>query len=104
MWYKTRPVIRRGLSVTLLALFALQLVGTMAFASVCLEPCPDDTEEASCPPICAICTSCTHAQTAIVQHSSSGEPLMATNRFVPLPLVSTSSQLADDIFHVPLLG
>lgn len=95
---------RRGLSVTLLVVLAVQLLGSMAFASVCLEPCPDDTEETSCPPVCALCTSCTHAQTAIVQHASGGMPLMSTHRFVPQRPASPSSQLAADIFHVPLPG
>jgi hypothetical protein len=95
---------RRGLSVTLLVLIAVQLLGSMAFASVCLEPCPDDTQGTSCPPVCALCTSCTHAQTAIVQHTASGLPLMSTHRFVPQTPTSPCSQVATDIFHVPLLG
>ena len=99
-----RPMSRRGLTVTLLVLIAVQLLGSMAFASVCLEPCPDDTEETSCPPVCALCTSCTHAQTAIVQHAGSGLPLVSTHRFVPQPPTSPASHLAADIFHVPLLG
>jgi len=44
MWYNSRLMHRRGLSVTLLVILALQLLGSMAFASVCPEPCPDDTE------------------------------------------------------------
>jgi len=90
--------------MTLLALIALQLVGGMAFASVCVEPCPDDTEETSCPPVCALCTSCTHAQTGIVQHAASSTPLTSTHRFVPRQSATPSSRLAADIFHVPLLG
>ena len=104
MWYNSRLMHRRGLSVTLLVILALQLLGSMAFASVCPEPCPDDTESSSCPPVCALCTSCTHAQTGIVQHSASGMPLMSTHRFMPQQPTSTSAPLADDIFHVPLLG
>ena len=104
MWYNSRPMRRRGLSMTLLVLFAVQLLGSMAFASVCLEPCPDDTEETSCPPVCALCTSCTHAQTGIVQHAASSTPLTSTHRFVPQPPTSPTSQLAADIFHVPLAG
>jgi hypothetical protein len=95
---------RRGLSVTLLVVFAVQLLGAMAFASVCLEPCPDDVDGASCPPVCALCTSCTHAQTAIVQHALNAMPLMSTQPLVQQLPAATSSQLADDIFHVPLLG
>jgi len=95
---------RRGLSVMLLALIAVQLLGSMAFASVCLEPCPDDTEGTSCPPVCALCTSCTHAQTAIVPHATSGSPLTSLHRFAAQPTASPSSQLAADIFHVPLFG
>lgn len=90
--------------MTLLVLIAVQLLGAMAFASVCVEPCPDDTEDSSCPPVCALCTSCTHAQTAIVQHAASGLPLVAAHRFVPQPAAAASSRLAADIFHVPLPG
>ena len=104
MWYKARPMLRRGLSVTLLVIVAVQLLGSVAFASVCLEPCPDDTGDASCPPICAVCTSCTHAQQAIVQNAGSGAPLMTTQHVIPPHPLGTSSQLPADIFHVPLLG
>jgi hypothetical protein len=104
VWYNSRPMLRRGLSVTLLVLIAVQLLGSMAFASVCLEPCPDDTEETSCPPVCALCTSCTHSQTAIVPYGASETPLTSTHRFVAQPPTSPTSQLAAEIFHVPLLG
>ena len=92
-------MLRRNVSVVLLAMIALQLLGGMAFASVCLEPCPDDTEETGCPPVCA---SCTHAQTVILQLSPSGLPVLSTARFLSQPPASTPSQLTDDIFHVPL--
>jgi hypothetical protein len=104
MWYNSRTMRRRGFSMTLLVLFAVQLLGSMAFASVCLEPCPDDTEETSCPPACALCTSCTHSQTAIVQDGASGLPRVSTHRFVRSPAASPASHLAADIFHVPLAG
>jgi hypothetical protein len=104
MWYNPRPMLRRNVLVMLLGVIALQLLSGVAFASVCLEPCPDDTEETSCPPVCALCTSCTHGQTAIVQHSSDSTPLMAMLPFVSQQPLSAFSALADDIFHVPLLG
>jgi hypothetical protein len=104
MWYKRRLTMRRKVSMMLLAMIALQLLGGMWFASDCLEPCPDDTDGTSCPPVCALCTSCTHAQTAIVQHAANGIPLMATHEFLPEPLARASSRFADDILHVPLLG
>ena len=97
-------MLRRGLSVTLLALLAVQLLGAVAFASVCLEPCPDDTDDAGCLPICAVCTSCTHAQQAIVQHAGSGAPMMTAQHVLPQQPLGTSSRLPADIFHVPLLG
>jgi len=95
---------RRGLCLTLLVIFAVQLLGGMALASACPEPCFDDADGTGCPPICALCTSCTHAQTGIVQHSASGMPVMSMHRFVAQQSASPSSQLADDILHVPLLG
>jgi len=102
LWYNSRPMSRRSLSFTLLVLIAVQLLGGMVFASACPEPCPDDTEETSCPPVCTVCTSCTHAQTAIVQHASAGMPLIGTRPFVAQEPASTSFPFADDIFHVPL--
>jgi hypothetical protein len=95
---------RSGLSVTLLLLFAVQLFGSMALASLRVDPCPDDTEGTSCPPICALCTSCTHAQSTIAQHAPTGTPIVATQSFVEPAPAAPSSQLADDIFHVPLPG
>ena len=95
---------RRTISVTLLAVLAVQFVGGMVFASVCLEPCPDDTETTSCPPVCSLCTSCTHAQTGIVRSAVSSSPAPSGHRLVPQQPASTPSQLAADVFHVPLLG
>ncbi len=104
LWYKAQSMTRRGLTATILAILAVQMLGGMVLASDCLEPCPDDANGTGCPPICALCTSCTHAQTAIVQRSSAGIPLMAMRGFLAQPTASVSSQIADDIFHVPLLG
>ena len=95
---------RRGLSVTLLVILAVQLLGSMAFASVCLEPCPDDTEGTSCPPVCALCTSCTRAQQAIVESAVIGAPEVAARTLPPLQLIAASVTRGDDIFHVPLPG
>jgi len=97
-------MIPRGLSATLLVIFAMQLLGGMALASVCPDPCPDDASGTGCPPICALCTSCTHAQPGIVQQSASSTPSMPAHRFVPQQPAASSLQLAADIFHVPLLG
>ena len=85
-------------------MFAVQLLGGMAVAAVCPDPCPDDAAGTRCPPICALCTSCTHALTAIAQHSVIGMPLTAAHGFVPQASSAPTSQLAADIFHVPLLG
>jgi hypothetical protein len=104
MWYKARPMARRGLSATLLVVLAVQLLGVPAFAPVCPEPCADDAPGTGCPPICALCTSCTHTQPAIVQRPAAGAPLTSTRRFVTQQRPAISSQLTNDIFHVPLLG
>jgi hypothetical protein len=104
MWYNPRPTMRRKVSMTILALIALQLLSGMAFASVCPEPCPDDAKGTSCPPVCVLCTSCTHAQTAIVQHAPTSMPFTSTHRFVAQLAASPSSRVATDIFHVPLPG
>lgn len=104
LWYNRRWMSRRSLSLTLLAILAVQLLGGVALASVCVEPCPDDTDETSCPPICALCTSCTHAWHGIVRHAASGASLIATSRCLADAPQATASQLASDIFHVPLAG
>jgi len=104
MWYKPQPMVRRGLCATLLVIMAVQLLGGLALASVCSEPCPDDGPGTSCPPICTLCTSCTHAQTAIVQRAVASEPLTVVQDFVSQQRICVSSQLTDDIFHVPLPG
>lgn len=95
---------RRALFATLLVILAVQLLGGMAFASVCPEPCADDAPGAGCPPICALCTSCTHAQTAIVPHALNGAPLIASQQFLHPQVPAVPSQRAHDIFHVPLPG
>lgn len=96
---------RRSLTVTLLALLAVQLLGGLVFASVCPEPCPDDAPGATCPPICALCTSCTHAQQAIVQQTPvTAVELITAPHVFPSRDGAAPSQLAADIFHVPLLG
>ena len=95
---------RRGLSATLLVILAMHLLGVLTFASVCPQPCPDDVRGTGCPPICALCTTCTHPQPAIVQRPVASGPLMSTRHFLPQQRPSISSQLAADIFHVPLLG
>ena len=104
MWYNSPPMARRGLTLTLLALIAVQLLGSMAFASVCLEPCPDDGPGTSCPPVCALCTSCTHAQQAIVQMTVASAPHQIAHHAFHVQRLGKPSPLADDIFHVPLAG
>jgi hypothetical protein len=102
MWYNSQPMARRRITLTLLALIAVQLLGSMAFAAVCLEPCPDDTEETSCPPVCAICTTCTHAQQAIVHAVVTSAPHPIAPHAFHEQAHGSSSQRTDDIFHVPL--
>ena len=104
MWYNARPMVGRGLCVTLLVIVAVQMLGGVTFASVCPEPCPDDARGNGCPPICALCPGCTHAQTTVVRRSIVAEPLIVTHEFLPQQRLSVSPQLTDDIFHVPLLG
>jgi len=95
---------RRRLAFALLAVLAVQFAGGLVFASACPEPCPDDTEETSCPPVCALCTSCTHAQQAIVQVATDGFAMAAGRDLFSAQTELTPSGLAADIFHVPLRG
>lgn len=95
---------RAAVILTLLALLAVQFLGAMAFASACQEPCPDDPEGTNCPPVCALCTSCMHAQQAIVQSNGPAVPLVTAPRLFESERLSSPSLLAADIFHVPLPG
>lgn len=104
MWYNTRPMSRRGLTVTLLVVLAVQLLGAIAFASVCFEPCPDDRDGGTCPPVCTLCTSCTRAQQAIVAATVLGAPEVSRQELLPFQLSASPATHEEDIFHVPLLG
>jgi hypothetical protein len=95
---------RHGVCVLLLAMFVVQLLGGTVFPYGCPEPCPDDTEESSCPPVCTVCTSCTHAQSGIVLRASAGVAFRSAERVVARHVASSTLQLTDDIFHVPLRG
>lgn len=98
-------MLRRGVIAVLLVVVIAQIAAGMLFATVCYEPCPDDDGQRSCPPVCSVCTMCTHAQQAIVQTPAPGAAtlLVITNVAVPHRLRATSPR-ADEIFHVPLLG
>ncbi len=97
-------MLRRTLSLMLLAIIALPLVGGMAFAFVSLAPCPDDTAGESCPPVCAVCRTCTQAQPAIVNQAACSAIPTSSKRIITERSQSASSQGGADIFHVPLLG
>ena len=94
----------RLLPLALLVILAAQMLGGFAMSSVCVEPCPDETEETSCPPVCALCTTCRHAQSALLAETASRSPLLAAERCVPGLETAPATQLESDIFHVPLLG
>jgi hypothetical protein len=106
MWYNRRRMARRGVVAMFLLFVVAQIAAGALFATVCTEPCPDDVGRSTCPPICSVCTVCTHAQQAIVQTPGAGAVM-------PLPVIAsvftphrsgTTPQRADDIFHVPLPG
>ena len=94
---------RRGFSVTLLILIAVQLAGAVAFASVCFEPCPGEgDEEQDCPPVCTLCTTCTRAPQAILDATVMGTPDGVAQHVLPPQLPASPPARGDDIFHVPL--
>jgi hypothetical protein len=96
---------RRGTIALLVLLVVTQVAAGMVLASVCNEPCPDDNGQRGCPPLCSFCTTCVHAQQAVVQgpvRAPAPAP-MAHNLFAA-PQTAASSQLAADIFHIPLPG
>jgi hypothetical protein len=104
MWYNHTAMARRGVIVTLLLIIAVQLIGGILFATVSVEPCPDDGPGRACPPMCALCTSCTHAPQAIVRATPTAVALAVTPRLFTVSPVPAPSQSAADIFHVPLRG
>ena len=104
MWYNRAGMARHGVIATLLVIVALQLMGGILFATVCVEPCPDDGPARTCPPICALCASCTHAQQAIVRNTMTLAAIVVTPHVFGVRPVPAPSQPAADIFHVPLLG
>lgn len=104
MWYNHAGMARRGVIATLLVIIAAQLMGGILFATVCIEPCPDDGPGTTCPPICALCTSCMHAQQAIVQTAMTDVALAVTPHVFAASHASAPPQRAADIFHVPLPG
>jgi hypothetical protein len=95
---------RCGVAASLLVIIAVQLMGGILFATVCVEPCPDDGPGRTCPPACSLCMSCTHAQQAIVRDTTTLAILAVTPHVFVVRPPTTPSQPAADIFHVPLLG
>lgn len=94
---------RRRLVVLLLMTVVVQLLGMVTVAATeCVEPCPDDTETSSCPPVCALCTSCTHAQTGMVENAVSEEPGLPAHQLLQHELSSAHAHFSAEIFHVPL--
>lgn len=105
LWYNERPMLRRTLAFALLAILLLPLAGGIVEASVCLEPCPEDSADEDCTPLCAACTSCTHSQVAgILRGSATDAPSAVVERAAPVTGAGTQSPLVTDIFHVPLSG
>lgn len=104
MWYNARPMLRRVLALAILAMLVIPLAGGIIAASVCLEPCSDDEDGASCTPACAACTACKHSQTGIVGTGTTSALTTALERAASGPKRFTPSQPPADIFHVPLFG
>jgi len=93
----------RRRALTLVVVLTLHLAG-LVLVSACIEPCPDDGAGKTCPPICSLCMTCTHAQRAIVQLETTAVFLATSPHVRPLEAARELSNLAVDIFHVPLLG
>jgi hypothetical protein len=104
MWYNLAAMARRGIIATLLLIIAAQMVSGTLFATVCLEPCPDDGRGSGCPPVCSLCTSCNHAQRAIVRSPTIAIALGVTRYVFDVRPLAAPSEPAADIFHVPLVG
>ena len=95
---------RRRLVLTLLPILLLQMLAGFASAAVCVDPCPEEEEtQESCPPVCALCASCAHAQLVVPDRARDTAFLRLGRCSADLRVVP-SSHPADDIFHVPLLG
>lgn len=104
MWYNSALMGRGTVAATLLIVIAAQFLTGVMFASVCLEPCPDDGEGQTCPPVCSLCSTCTHGQQAIVSSGGSGTSLLTAPHVGLTPSLAGPSKLPADIFHVPLFG
>lgn len=103
MWYKSGEMVRRGALTMLVFVLVLQLAG-LASASACIEPCPDDGAGTTCPPVCSLCTTCTHAQQAIVRLTTPTVFLATAPLVGSLEPAQEPSSIAFDVFHIPLLG
>jgi len=104
MWYKTARMARPGVVATLLVILVVQLMGGILFATACVEPCPDDGPGRTCPPVCALCTGCTHALQAIVRSPIMIVALVGAPHVFIARAEPALSHPAADIFHVPLFG
>jgi hypothetical protein len=102
MWYNSRPMLRRGLTVTVLALVALQLATSIAFAPICTEPCADDEDDQRCPAECVACVVCTHAQQGLTLADGTTGPGNVAQLTFHTRRRGSPPQRAADIFHVPL--
>ena len=101
--YNSPPTLRRGLTVSLLAVVVVQLLGTMAFASICFEPCPM-TAMARRARRSARSARTARAQQAILDSTVIGAPEGAAQSVLPFQLSASPTTREDEIFHVPLLG
>ena len=94
---------RFALPLTLLALFAVPLLGGAAMVSGCLEPCGDEADESCCPAVCVQCRSA-QGSPAMTHPALSGQPPAASERYAREASADQAAPPPFEILHVPLAG
>lgn len=92
----------KALFILLLALFAAHVLGVSSFEAQedCAQPCPGESPEGHCPPLCTECACCFAAPVFVPI-----EPLLLTLPDSLSPLVCTddvrTSNHPREILHIP---
>lgn len=106
-------VLARGMSMTfrralraaivMIVLALLLAPAALPVDTDCAEPCPEESSESGCQPLCAACTVCAHIQVALTTASTPPLPFPQHRASRPFDLAMPDSSAPDEVFHVPLL-
>lgn len=95
-------MVRRILSLVLLLILLAPIAGAVSVAFECDEPCADDSGDGECPPVCTVCTACTHGQKAVVGNSAAKAPPSSFHLVAPSSAHVEGSPFIADVFHIPI--